>query len=78
MAKCDTCHNDYDKTFQILLQGEEYNFDSFECAIHKLAPTCANCSCRILGHGIEASGVFFCCANCSTNSGEHGAKDRLE
>ena len=31
-------------------------FDSFECAIHALAPTCAHCSCRVIGHGVEADG----------------------
>jgi len=28
-------------------------FDSFECAIHALAPTCENCGIRIVGHGLE-------------------------
>ena len=41
----------------VLRSGDErltsYTFDSFECAIQKLAPTCAHCGCRILGHGIE-------------------------
>jgi hypothetical protein len=38
MAKCDSCGNDYDKSFQIVAQGKTHTFDSFECAIHKLAP----------------------------------------
>jgi hypothetical protein len=56
MAQCETCGNNYDKTFEIVLGGQNHTFDSFECAIHKLAPTCAHCSCRILGHGVEAGG----------------------
>jgi len=44
MARCETCGNDYDKTFQIVINGQTHTFDSFECAIHKLAPTCAHCA----------------------------------
>ena len=53
MATCDMCGNDYDKTFQITLQGKTHTFDSFECAIHALAPTCPHCGVRIVGHGVE-------------------------
>ena len=42
-------------------QGKTYTFDSFECAIHKLAPICAHCSVRIIGHGMEKSDRMFCC-----------------
>jgi hypothetical protein len=69
MAKCETCGNDYDKTFTVRQQGEEHTFDSFECAIQMLAPTCAHCNCRIIGHGIEADGEMFCCVNCAKESG---------
>jgi hypothetical protein len=40
-------------------------FDSFECAIHALAPKCAHCGCQIIGHGIQTRGTIFCCANCA-------------
>ncbi len=33
-----------------------YTLDSFEGAIHKLAPLCAHCGCRVIGHGVEAQG----------------------
>lgn len=77
MARCSTCGNNYDKSFDVVVTGgESYTFDCFECAIHPLAPTCAHCGCRIIGHGMEASGVFFCCAYCATQGGFVGAKDR--
>jgi len=76
MKKCDVCGNKYDKSFEISMAGRTYVFDSFECAIHKLAPTCADCGCRILGHGIEARGAFFCCAHCAKQQGVEGAVDR--
>lgn len=74
--RCDHCGNDYDKSFQIIASGKTMNFDSFECAIHMLAPACAHCQCRIVGHGVEASGRMFCCAHCARQSGENGLADR--
>ena len=76
MARCDVCGNDYDKAFEVRVGGRAHTFDSFECAIHKLAPQCAHCGCRIIGHGIEADGRMFCCANCAREVGVVGAADR--
>jgi len=76
MATCDLCGNDYDKTFQIRKDGQEWTFDSFECAIQQLAPTCAHCGCRIVGHGLEKSGKFYCCAHCAHASGVKELRDR--
>ena len=42
MARCETCGNDYDKAFQVNINGATHTFDSFECAIHALAPICEN------------------------------------
>ena len=57
--------------------GKTHIFDSFECAIHALAPACAHCGCKIIGHGIESAGRFFCCARCADESGVKGARDRV-
>ena len=67
MAKCDACGNDYDKSFQVVARGKTHTFDSFERAIHTLAPTCAHCGMRIIGHGldVEKSGRMFCCDHCA-------------
>ncbi len=69
MAKCEMCGNEYDKTFEITSAGRKHVFDSFECAIQALAPTCAHCSCRIIGHGAEAGGKMFCCVHCAKETG---------
>jgi len=69
MPKCETCGNEYDKSFVVVMDGESHIFDSFECAIHSLAPTCEHCGCRILGHGLEAEGSIFCCAHCAKHEG---------
>jgi hypothetical protein len=76
MARCEVCDNDYDKAFEITLGGQRHTFDSFECAIHRLAPVCAHCGCKVIGHGVEAGGGVFCCANCARMVGEHGVADR--
>lgn len=76
MARCDVCGNDYDKSFEVRADGATYTFDSFECAIHKLAPACAHCACGIIGHGIEAAGRMYCCVNCARESGVSGVADR--
>ena len=38
MAKCDVCGNDYDKSFRVTQGDRTMTFDSFECAIHAMAP----------------------------------------
>jgi hypothetical protein len=70
MARCDVCGNEYEMTFQILtVSGDRHTFDSFECAIHRLAPVCEHCGCKIIGHGMQVDGRFFCCANCAREAG---------
>jgi hypothetical protein len=76
MAKCDMCGNDYDKAFTVRQGDRQHTFDSFECAIHMMAPTCAHCDCRIIGHALEAGGKMYCCAFCAKESGQSGLKDR--
>jgi hypothetical protein len=74
--KCDNCGNDYDKAFQVSAAGKTYTFDSFECAIHKLAPTCEHCGTRIIGHGLEKAGRMFCCDHCAEKAGVTELRDR--
>lgn len=76
MPKCETCGNEYDKAFQVVMSGRAHSFDSFECAIEALAPRCEHCNCRIIGHGVEANERMYCCAHCATNAGEAGLHDR--
>ena len=78
MAKCDVCGNNYDKSFEVRAAGKTYTFDSFECAIHELAPECEHCNVKIVGHGLEANGRMFCCANCARHSGVNEVVDRAE
>jgi hypothetical protein len=77
MPRCDHCGNEYDKAFTVTMGGRTHTFDAFECAIHMLAPHCAHCDCRILGHGVEAQGAFYCCVHCATQAGIGGLRDRV-
>ncbi|HYY21391.1 MAG TPA: hypothetical protein VE780_05880 [Thermoleophilaceae bacterium] len=78
MATCEVCGNEYDKMLEVSMAGGEQRvFDSFECAIHALAPTCAHCGCRVVGHGIEAGETIYCCAHCAREAGADGAVDRV-
>jgi hypothetical protein len=76
MAVCEVCGNDYDKAFQVTMGGQAHTFDSFECAMHALAPKCAHCGCRIVGHGVEKNGSMYCCAHCATHEGATELRDR--
>lgn len=77
MAQCEVCGNDYYLSFEVITAGETHVFDCFECAIHKLAPVCSHCGCKIIGHGIEAKETFFCSANCARRSGVDGVTDHI-
>ncbi len=76
MPACEVCGNDYDKAMEITVQGSSHTFDSFECAIHALAPSCAHCGCKIIGHGHEAGGSMYCCAHCARHAGADEVADR--
>ena len=76
MEPCHVCGNTYDKAFQIVMEGKTYTFDSFECAIHLLAPRCDHCGCTIIGHGTESDGRMFCCAHCARAVGIVEIQDR--
>ena len=76
MQACEMCGNEYDKAFEIRMAGKSHIFDSFECAIHSLAPTCSHCGCKVIGHGVEANGKFYCCAHCGGQQGVRKVADR--
>ena len=74
MAKCEVCGNDYDKAFIVNIKNKTYTFDSFECAIHKLAPVCTHCGVKVIGHGVEDNGKIFCCEHCAKESSSLSVK----
>jgi hypothetical protein len=74
--KCETCGNEYDGAFEVKMGGATHVFDSFECAIEALAPRCAHCGVRIIGHGVQDGDSIFCCAHCAGREGVDGVADR--
>jgi len=78
MGKCDSCGNEYDKSFQLTTQGKTYTFDSFECAIRTVAPLCSHCEVPIIGHGLEKNGEMYCCAHCATQENVTELRDRSD
>lgn len=76
MAECEVCGNDYDKAMEVTKGGETHVFDSFECAVHALAPVCEHCGVKVIGHGVEADGATYCCAHCAHAEGIEGIRDR--
>lgn len=48
MATCEICGNQFDKSFDVIIGGKRHTFDSFECAISAVAPTCTHCSAASL------------------------------
>ena len=76
-TRCEVCGNHYDKSFQLVHAGRIHVFDCFECAIHAVAPRCAHCDCRIIGHGVESHSAMYCCAHCAQADGVTGTRDRV-
>jgi len=54
----EVCDNEYGKAVEVNFDGRAQASDCFDCAIQALAPRCADCGCRIIGHGMEAGGTF--------------------
>ncbi len=70
MARREVCGNDYAMSFEIdTIDGDVNVFESFECAVHRMASICKHCKCRVIGHGVEANGHFYCCAHCAHAEG---------
>ncbi len=77
MAVWETCGNDYDMAFEVRAQGAVHTFDSFQCAIDKMAPLCEHCGTKIIGHGVQAGDHWYCCAHCARQKGSSGLVDRV-
>jgi len=76
MKRCENCGNEYDKAFDVVVNGNTHTFDCFECAIKALAPVCARCDTLIIGHGVESGDTMFCSAHCAKESGVGAVADR--
>ena len=75
---CEVCGNEYDKPLDGKGAGDSLHyFDSFECAISALTPTCSHCKCRIIGHGVESGETFLLRALCFPRRGHFPERPHL-
>ena len=52
-AVCEVCGKSQEHYLEVHVGGEKHIFDSFECAIRGLMPTCPLCGSLLLGHGVQ-------------------------
>jgi hypothetical protein len=64
-SRCVNCGLDIEKDYILLINGTEYTFDSFECAINFVAPRCTNCNSIITGRGVHVGNEVYCSSTCS-------------
>lgn len=69
MGSCDVCGGQEGRLFTVTMGSQTGTFDSFECAIHLMAPSCEHCGCRILGHPIENDSGIYCSLHCAREAG---------
>jgi hypothetical protein len=80
MGTCEVCGNHYENLIEIKMPGENshHHFDSFECAVHHLAPRCEGCGVRVMGHGVEVANTVFCGAHCARSKGYSHLIDHVD
>ena len=64
-ARCVNCGSNIEKDYILFVNGAEFVFDSFECAVNFVAPRCSACNSIIMGKVIHRADEIFCSANCS-------------
>ncbi|HSH59790.1 MAG TPA: hypothetical protein VK988_09165 [Acidimicrobiales bacterium] len=63
--ECEVCGHESEEAFEVVRHVGRHRFDTFECAIFAMAPQCARCGVRVIGHGIKEGDHTFCCAHCA-------------
>lgn len=64
-ARCVNCGVTIEKDYILFINGTEFTFDSFECAVNFVAPRCANCNTIVMGRGVPVEGDLYCSTTCS-------------
>ncbi|MFA6237893.1 MAG: hypothetical protein WC635_11235 [Bacteriovorax sp.] len=68
--RCMNCGVNIEKDYILFINGTEFTFDSFECAINFVAPRCANCNTIVMSRGLRSGEEVFCSDSC-LNSEQH-------
>lgn len=74
--ECEVCGHESEDAFEVVRHVGRHTFDTFECAIYALAPQCANCGVRVMGHGVSDDDHTFCCSHCAEAGPRKEAKAR--
>jgi hypothetical protein len=61
---CEVCGKN-SECFEVYLGSVKHIFDSFECAMSAMLPTCAYCRCQIIGEVIQLGNAIFCSYGCA-------------
>lgn len=76
MAAREVCGNEYEgSSAMITTDRRAHIFDSIDDAAHAIAPVCAHCGCRVLGHGMQSGGKIYCRASCARRTGSDAVRD---
>lgn len=65
--RCMNCGFNIEKDYILFINGTEFTFDSFECAINFVAPRCSNCSTIVIGKGVRNGEDIYCSDSCLTS-----------
>ena len=63
-SRCINCGENIEKDYILFINGAEFVFDSFECAVNFVAPRCAHCNSVILGPGVKQLDDTYCGTSC--------------
>jgi hypothetical protein len=63
-ARCEVCGHATRHGIRIVADGITHVFDSYQCAIHRMAAECEYCGCRILGRPVELHQRSYCSQEC--------------
>lgn len=64
-TRCLNCGENIEKDYILFINGTEYTFDSFECAVNFMAPRCTCCNSVIMGQGVHMEGEIYCTKDCA-------------
>jgi hypothetical protein len=67
-TSCEVCGKSDERCFAVHLGGKRHVFDSFECAMRGLLPTCPLCGNPLLGPGVEVEDQLYCSQSCASLS----------
>ena len=61
---CEICGCERINPMLVTIDDETHVFDTFDCAIERLAPRCRTCGRRVTGRGVHSHGAVYCCKHC--------------